>query len=115
MATLSIISATDVARTRNTVHKLLLAQRCTPNLAARSVAAINILAESTLRQGIGIRLDVCAVLRNERKMVELICDLDISRKGMPRVDVMQELLMLVVNDVQVRTTETRLNITIRLW
>src|SRR5947207_7824616 len=98
MATLSIISTTDIARTRNTVHKLLLAQRCTPNLAARSVAAINILTESILRLGITVQLDVGVTIRNDRKIVELDCNLDLAHKTMPRVDIMQETLALVVND-----------------
>jgi hypothetical protein len=115
MATLTIFSKTDIARTRNTVHKLLLAQRCSPNLAARSVAAINILTESTLRLDIVVRLDVGVILRHERKTVELGCDLDLIRKAMPRVDVMQESLTLVVNDLQIDTYDNRLNINMRLW
>ena len=100
MATLSIANSTDVARTRNILHKLLLAQNCPPNLAARSVAAVNILTESTIRSGIGMRLDVGVVLQNERKVVQMDCDLDTAHKTAPRVDLTQELLMMVVNDVQ---------------
>lgn|SRR5690242_16158517 len=115
MATLSIVNTTDIAKTRSTVHKLLLAQRCVPNLAARSVAAINIMTESILRLGFSIQLDVGVVLRAERRIVELDCALDLSRKAPPRVDIMQETLALVVNDLKFDVHETYMNISLRLW
>ena len=115
MATVSIRSTTDIARTRNTVHKLLLAQRCSPNLAARSIAAMNILSESLLRLDIVIVLDIGVIFGNDRKFVELSCVLDLGSRRALRVDEMQNLLSLVVNDVQMSNHNNCLSVYMRLW
>src|SRR5690242_4691930 len=100
MSTVSIRSTTDIARTRNTVHKLLLAQKCSPNLAARSIAAMGILADAVLRVNLGVILDVGVVIGINNRTVELACVLDCISKTAMRVETMQELLKMVVNDVQ---------------
>ena len=115
MATVSIRSSTDIARTRNTIHKLLLAQRCSPNLAARSVAAMTILTESVLRLGVSIILDVGVIFGSKDKVVELSCVLDLVGKTTFRANDMEQLLMLVVNDVQMRNHNHCLSIYMRLW
>src|SRR3954469_16953306 len=100
MATVSIRGNSDISKARNNVHKLLLAQRCSPNLAARSVTAVKILTESLSHLGLGISLSVGVVLRDERRIVEFACDLNLTSKPEIEVAEMQELLPLVVNDLQ---------------
>jgi len=115
MATVSIRSTTDIARTRNTVHKLLLAQRCSPNQAMRSITAMNILSEALLRLDIIITLDIGVMFSNERKFVEMSSILDLRSKKTPRVDEMKDLLSLVVNDVQFAQHGNCLSVYMRVW
>ena len=115
MATVSIRSTTDISRTRNTVHKLLLAQQCKPNLAFRSVTAMNILSEALLRLDVVINLDIGVIYGSERKLVEMSCIPDLGCGKTTHFDEMKALLALVVNDVQIAQHGNCLSIYMRLW
>jgi hypothetical protein len=115
MASLAISTEKDMSKIRNTMRKLLLAQRCSPTIVARSIAAISILTEVVLPLGLAINVDIASILREERKTVELICEMRCVNELMPYMSELQTSLRYAVDDVRVMQKSGRLGIAMRLW
>jgi hypothetical protein len=115
MANVEVRTPRDVARSRHIMRTVLLAQKCSPTVVARSAAVMSILTESVLDDGVIVRINFTVLYKSGQRIVELDCNMSLNDKMSLNVTDIEKLLTTTVNEMQTRYISNHLNIVMRLW
>jgi hypothetical protein len=116
MAVLTLQNINDIARTRNMMRKLLIAQKCSPTLATRSWLAVTVITETFLATGNSIFLDVGVKVQIEpRRVVELCCEIGVSGEQHHSLVDVENMLTRAVDVVKISNKQRQVHIEMQLW
>ena len=114
MSTLFLSSTWDIAKARNELRKVVLAQNYAPTMCARAVAVVAALGELTLSSGVTATLDIAIVSRQGQPHIALNCKIPQKGKGHLSLETLRAQLTRATDSVEMHEKDNELEITVYL-